>query len=109
MLIFNLFLIACICTLVIESGFFDEIEARLSKILFKNKHKLYFGKVFHCALCSTTWISIAYILILGEFSLYNLCIVLLFAYSTNVLAEILHLVLDICGKIIDLFYKWFKL
>lgn len=108
-MIINLFLIACICTLIIESGFFDEIEIRLSKILFRNKHKLYFGKVFHCALCATTWISIIYILIQGEFSLYNLCIVLLFAYSTNILAEILHLALDMCSKIIDLIYKLFKL
>ena len=100
-MILNLFIIACICTLIIESGFFDEMESRLSKILFRNKHKLYFGKIFHCSLCATTWISIAYILIHGEFSLNNLCIVLLFAYSTNILAELLHFVIDLALTIIS--------
>ena len=106
-MILDIFIIACICTLIIESGFFDEIEIRLSKILFRNKHKLYFGKIFHCSLCATTWLSIAYVLILGEFSLYNLCIVLLFAYSTNILSELLHFVIDlgltIISKLRDLF------
>ena len=100
-MILNIFIIACICTLIIESGFFDEIEVRLSKILFRNKHKLYFGKIFHCSLCATTWISIAYVLIHGELSLTNLCIVLLFAYSTNILAELLHFVIDLGIKIIS--------
>ena len=100
-MILNIFIIACICTLIIESGFFDEMEIRLSKILFRNKHKLYFGKIFHCSLCATTWISIAYILLHGEFSLYNLCIVLLFAYSTNILAELLHFVIDLALTIIS--------
>lgn len=100
-MILNIFIIACICTLIIESGFFDEIEIRLSKILFRNKHKLYFGKIFHCSLCATTWVSIAYILLHGEFSLINLCIVLLFAYSTNILGELLHFVIDLGIKIIS--------
>lgn len=108
-MILNIFIIACICTLIIESGFFDEMESRLSKILFRNKHKLYFGKIFHCALCATTWISIAYVLILGEFSLNNLCIVLLFAYSTNILAELLHFVIDLGIKIIYLLRTIFKI
>lgn len=106
-MILNIFIIACVCTLIIESGFFDEIEIRLSKILFRNKHKLYFGKIFHCSLCATTWVSIAYILLHGEFSLINLCIVLLFAYSTNILGELLHFVIDlgltIISKLRDLF------
>ena len=100
-MILNIFIIACICTLIIESGFFDEMEVRLSKILFRNKHKLYFGKIFHCSLCATTWVSIACILIHGEFSLINLCIVLLFAYSTNILSELLHFVIDLGIKIIS--------
>ena len=100
-MILDIFIIACICTLIIESGFFDEMEIRLSKILFRNKHKLYFGKIFHCSLCATTWISIAYILLHGELSLYNLCIVLLFAYSTNILGELLHFVIDLGIKIIS--------
>ena len=108
-MILNIFIIACICTLIIESGFFDEIEIRLSKILFRNKHKLYFGKIFHCSLCATTWISIAYILIHGEFSLCNLCIVLLFAYSTNIMAELLHFVIDLGIKIIYLLRTIFKI
>ena len=100
-MILNIFIIACICTLIIESGFFDEIEVRLAKILFRNKHKLYFGKIFHCSLCATTWLSIAYVLIHGEFSLCNLCIVLLFAYATNILAELLHFVIDLALTIIS--------
>lgn len=100
-MILDIFIIACICTLIIESGFFDEMEIRLSKILFRNKYKLYFGKIFHCSLCATTWVSIAYILLHGEFSLINLCIVLLFAYSTNVLGELLHFVIDLGIKIIS--------
>lgn len=108
-MILNLFIIACICTLIIESGFFDEMESRLSKILFRNKHKLYFGKIFHCSLCATTWLSIAYILLHGEFSLINLCIVLLFAYSTNILGELLHFVIDLGIKIIYLLRTIFKI
>ena len=108
-MILNIFIIACICTLIIESGFFDEMEIRLSKIFFRNKTKLYFGKIFHCSLCATTWISIAYILLHGEFSLYNLCIVLLFAYSTNILGELLHFVIDLGIKIIYLLRTIFKI
>ena len=108
-MILDIFIIACICTLIIESGFFDEMEIRLSKILFRNRHKLYFGKIFHCALCATTWVSIAYILLHGELSLNNLCIVLLFAYSTNILAELLHFVIDLGIKIIYLLRTIFKI
>ena len=108
-MILNIFIIACTCTLILESGFFDEMENRLSKILFRNKHKLYFGKIFHCALCATTWVSIAYILLHGEFSLTNLCIVLLFAYSTNVLAELLHFVIDLALTIISKLRDIFKI
>ena len=108
-MILNIFIIACICTLIIESGFFDEMEIRLSKIFFRNKHKLYFGKIFHCSLCATTWVSIAYILLHGEFSLINLCIVLLFAYSTNILGELLHFVIDLGIKIIYLLRTIFKI
>ena len=108
-MILNIFIIACICTLIIESGFFDEIEVRLSKILFRNKHKLYFGKIFHCSLCATTWVSIAYILLHGEFSLINLCIVLLFAYSTNILTELLHFVIDLALAIISKLRDLFKI
>lgn len=108
-MILNIFIIACICTLIIESGFFDEMEIRLSKILFRNKHKLYFGKIFHCSLCATTWVSIAYILLHGEFSLINLCIVLLFAYSTNILGELLHFVIDLGIKIISKLRDLFKI
>ena len=108
-MILNIFIIACICTLIIESGFFDEMEIRLSKILFRNKTKLYFGKIFHCTLCSTTWVSIAYILLHGELSLINLCIVLLFAYSTNILGELLHFVIDLGIKIISKLRDLFKI
>ena len=108
-MILDIFIIACICTLIIESGFFDEMESRLSKILFRNKTKLYFGKIFHCTLCSTTWVSIAYLLINNSLSLYNLCIVLLFGYSTNILAELLHFVVDLGIKIICVLREWLKI
>ena len=105
---FDLFTIACICTLIIESGFFSEIEIKLSKILFKNSIRLYFGKIFHCTLCSTVWISIAYLLFTNQFTLLNFLIVLLYGYSTNILAEILHMTLDAFSSIFEHLRNKFK-
>lgn len=99
-MITKLLLISVICTLIIDSGFFDEIEDILSKKYFKGKVRVYFGKVFHCAQCATTWTSIAYLFITANLTLENLCIVLILGYLTAVISGAFRLVLDYLQKLI---------
>ena len=66
-LIINLLLIALFCTLVIDSGFFEEIDGMINR-KWKFRH---LPKPFHCSLCATTWLSLLFITVTGNLSIFN--------------------------------------
>lgn len=84
--IFNLFLIAWICVFVIDcSGIVEEMEMRMKKIC-----PLYrIGKPFSCSLCMTWWISLAYLLAVGHFTLPYVAITAFWAIMTGELGALI--------------------
>lgn len=85
--IFNLFLIAWICVFIIDcSGIVEEMEMRMKKIC-----PLYrIGKPFSCSLCMTWWISLAYLLAVGHFTLPYVAITAFWAILTGELGALIR-------------------
>ena len=79
-IIFNLLIIAWLCVFIIDmSGIIDEVQARLRKVC-----PLYtLGKPFTCSLCMTWWVSLAYLLIVGKFTLPYIAVAALLAVMTT--------------------------
>lgn len=83
-LIINLLLIALFCTLVIDSGFFEEIDGMINR-KWKFRH---LPKPFHCSLCATTWLSLLFITVTGNLSIFNAVLCLAAAYSTKIISPL---------------------
>lgn len=94
MIITNLFLIACILTFITDySGFWNHVEQALAKWLKINKCKL--PKLFTCSLCQTFWLTLIYICITNHFSIFNLTLCCLAAFSTKFILDVYYLLNDI--------------
>lgn len=59
-------------------------------------------KLFQCSLCQTHWISVITMFIMGAVTLPNYLYILLLAYSTNIIKNLLLIAED---KIINLINK----
>lgn len=105
-MILNILLIAIITVIVIDlSGFIQSLESGLSKWLrIPNCH---IPRPFSCSLCSTTWLSIIYVIIIGKFTILNVTVILLISYMTPIIKDILIFLKDISSQIITILYKLF--
>lgn len=112
MIYINILLIALICVIVIDlSGFVDNIKQLIWKFAFKNNkpYKEYTLKPFDCSLCSTFWLSFIYILLIHQFSIHIMAYILVIAYFTTTLKDIILFIKDFFIKIIDELYKYFQI
>ena len=83
----KLFLITLIIVFIIDiSGVISQLEETLSKWL---KGKARIPKPFSCSLCLTWWVGLAYLLIVGKFTLLGIATVAIFAHLSGVLASLL--------------------
>ena len=108
----NILLIAVICVIVIDlSGFVDSIKHLIWRIAFgKTKpYKDFDMKPFDCSLCSTFWLSIIYLLIIHELSIPLIAYILVIAYFTTTLKDIILFIKDFFIKILDELYQHFKI
>ena len=108
MIFLNLLFIQIITVLVIDiSGFIDSLKFGISKILTKGKIPTadYRIKPIDCSLCMTFWISLIYIICIGQFSLLLLTYILFLAVMTPILKDFINLLKDICIFIINKIYK----
>lgn len=103
----NMLFITCIITLVFMSGFVDNMEIGLKKIL--NKPFFRIPKPFSCHYCSTFWALVIYIAIEHQLSAENVLICLLMAELTNILPAIITFIENLILKLIDLLNRAFKL
>lgn len=96
----DLALIAAILTGIFYSGFPYEFEEIVSKKLKFGKFKL--PKPFGCPLCMTWWCCLAYIIVTGHFTLFNILVCLLLALSTGWIDSLYRLIFSV----IETFIVW---
>lgn len=106
-MLLNLFLIALVSVLIIDiSGFIDSFKLLISKWLTKSKFQSnqFRIKPFDCSFCMTFWVGLIFTLAVGQFTLLNLATILLMAYMTEPIKQLLILVKDLLIKLIDVIY-----
>ena len=104
-LILNLLWINLIMVLIHESGFIENIDEWISE-KYKFHHLPY---PIRCCLCGVNWLSILYILVTGQFSLFTLLLCLINAHLTKITQPLYRLAENIALKIIELLNRWLKL
>lgn len=106
MIICKLFLISLILVIIIDlSGIIDSIKFLIGKILkIRNYHNIQL-KPFSCSFCMTWWVGLIYLCIIGSLNLYNIALVLLFAYGSDNIKDLLILGKDILIKITNKIYE----
>ena len=99
-IIFNLFLIALICVIIIDvSGIIGELEAGLAKWLKVKKARV--PKPFSCSFCMTWWCGLGYLLATGKISLLLVAVTLLMSYATPLIYNTLILIRECVNKVLD--------
>ena len=107
-MIINILLIAIITVIVIDlSGFIQSLESGLSKWL--NIPNAHIPRPFNCSFCSTWWLSLIYVIIIGKLTILNIAVILLMSYMTPIIKDILIFLKDISSQIIALLYKLFNI
>lgn len=94
----NLLVLTFIIVFIIDlSGIIEEVENMIAKRL--KVHKVHIPKPFSCSLCSTWWIGLIYLLIIGQFTIPMIGYVALLAYLTPIWMNVLIALKDVLGKI----------
>lgn len=107
MIYLNLLIICLVNVLIIDlSGFINDIKQLLSRILTKSKINTTNFKIkpFDCSFCMTFWTGLTYLFFISHLTLFNLLIVLLLAFFTEPIKQILLLIKDLIIKLIDTIY-----
>lgn len=99
MLYINILMITFICVYIIDlSGIIDELEDMIGKWL---KCKIKIPKPFSCSLCSSWWLGLLYIIIMGKFTILNIAFVAFLSFLTpniyNVLIALKIAIDDLIG------------
>ena len=108
-MIINLLLINLIISYIIDiSGVMDSIKSFLKRILTKGKMSdpNYSIKPFDCSLCMTFWVSLLYVYLIGQFSIYGLFLACANSYVVQFSKDLYLLIKDIFVKVLDLIYKF---
>lgn len=104
-LITNLLYINLIIVLIHESGFITYVDDWIN-----GKWKLYhLPYPIRCALCSTWWLSLLFIILTGQLTILNIVFCLLNAHLTKITIPLLRLMENLGLKVIYLLNKWLKL
>lgn len=93
----DLIIMSLIVALVFESGFWDSLDEYINK-RFKFYH---LPHLLMCQLCQTWWLTLLYILVTGNFSLFNICVCLFIAYMGDIWRPILNLIKGYLLKLIE--------
>lgn len=94
----NLLVITFIIVFIIDlSGIIDELEKMIAKWL--KVTKVHIPKPFSCSLCSTWWLGLLYLIIIGQFTIPYIGYVALLAYLTPVWMNVLIALKELLIKI----------
>lgn len=104
-ILLNLLWINLIVVLVHESGFITYMDDWINE-RYKFHHLPY---PVLCALCTTWWLSLLYIIITGHFTLPMIALCLLNAHMTKVTLPVYRLLENLALKLVDLLNRLFKL
>lgn len=97
-MILNLLWINLIVVLIFLSGFIDSVDGWISKT-YKFHH---LPKPFSCALCTTFWASLIWVIATGQFSLLSIVFCLANAHLTEITTPLITLVKNLLLKAIGL-------
>ena len=99
----KLFEITVIVVIIVDiSGFVDSIKSFVGKVLHINNVKL---KPLDCSFCVNWWVSLAYLLITNNLALSTILVALLCSTLTPVIGDLIYLIRDLLGKIINKIYN----
>lgn len=101
-MILNLLYICLIVALVFESGFWDALDGYIGEWFGLGYH---LPHIFMCALCQCFWLSLLYVILSGNISLFNVVLCLINAHMVNVMIPLFKTVQNIIMKIIELINK----
>lgn len=107
-MILNLIFIWLIVVMIIDiSGVMDSIKYGISKFLTHGKIPTtdFRIKPFDCSFCMNFWISLIYIICVGQFSLGLLAFILGLSVLTPILKDLINLVKDIFIFLINKIYN----
>ena len=108
MIYLNILLIAVIVVIVIDNtDFVDNIKKLISSLLTKGKIKSsnYSLKPFDCSLCMTFWISLIYLIIQNQVTLFTITYTLVIALLTPQINDLVKLLQDLITKLINIVYR----
>lgn len=109
MIVLKLLYIALLAVFLIDySGFIQSLENGLKKWL-KMPIAPHIPKPFSCSLCSTWWVCLIYLLIVGKFTLEYIALSALMAALTPVFHSAIVFVEGLLNKIIIVLMDWFKI
>lgn len=100
-MIWNLLFIGLIVALVYLSGFWDNLDGYISK-KFRFHH---LPHILTCALCQCWWLSLLYITLTGNLTLFNIVLCLINAHLTKIYIPLWTLIENLLLKIIELMNK----
>jgi len=101
-MILKLLYLAIILVFIIDySGVIGSIEDFVSRGLFHSKTRFHIPKPFSCSMCMEWWSGLIYLLVIHEFTLFNVMLVALMAASTIVIGEIMAFGRDLLLMIIS--------
>lgn len=92
----TMLLTALITTLIYDSGFFEEMDKRVSKA-FPLHHLPY---PFHCCFCGTWWTLLFLIIVTGNLTIPCVLAALILARLTSIFSSVFSMVENAINKII---------
>lgn len=100
-IILNILIIAFLCVFVIDySGFIEEADKLITKAL-RSRVPLHIPKPFSCSLCSTWWIGLLYLVIVGNLNLPYIAALAGASFLTPEILSIIYFIKDLINKVFD--------
>lgn len=97
----NILYITIIVTLINDTGFWEVVDNQINK-KFRFHH---LPHIFHCSLCGSWWLSVIYMIISHNISIFNIMICLMVSYLSEIISPFWRLILEFLKKIIDIINK----
>ena len=101
MLIIKLYLILFVCVTVTDRlHFFDNLFSEIHRILMGRRKAVEIPYILQCSLCQSFWLSILYVLIFSNFTLFNFALCVFVSAQNQILMQLCNFIEE---KIIDIF------
>lgn len=106
MIIIDLILITFIVVQIVDiSGIITSIKKLVATFMNIKDYNRINLPLISCSYCVNWWISLIYIIIMGELTLFNIGFILLMSALTPIIVDITYTIQDILTKLINLINK----